>query len=298
MYVGKLWRGVIVNLAVVASLIAFVGLFVVLEFFPVLPLLVLVAGWLLVSSLIVRDIWADVDAREETYELKGYNHWTVYSVVFLLAYVLPLAATLGAANAYVWELHEVETRAMYPSLEPGDTVLVKKTTVRSRPTDMAELVALEAPGTDRQRILRVIASGADNSESTVRLAGDSLYVDDERLTQVPFDTRVASAAGNTTPEYELWVEHNHDDAYLVSLRPSMIDKPTYTQTTLENDQLYLLADNRSFSNDDGDSDSAVDSRDFGPVGRDNLTGTPLYVAWSTSPSSGEIRWNRIGLRLQ
>ncbi|MFB6371988.1 MAG: hypothetical protein ABEN55_02460, partial [Bradymonadaceae bacterium] len=71
MYVGKLAQGLRTNLLFVVALSAVAVLFAVVDFFPGLPLLVLAVGWLVVSSLITRDVWADIDARPETYELRA-----------------------------------------------------------------------------------------------------------------------------------------------------------------------------------------------------------------------------------
>lgn len=297
MYIGQLRRGLVTNLLCALALVAFVGLFAALEFFPVLPLLVLVTGWLVASGIVAATVCEAIDDRAEPYELKGYNHWTIYSATFLLAYVLPLAATIVVSNQFVWELYRVETSAMYPNVKPGDTVLIKKNAYRSAAPSPGQLAFVDIPGTDDRRVLRVLADAETASDGPdVRLAGGTIYVGGERLPQVPFDTRVASAADGDTPEYELWVERNHGHAYVVSLRPSLKGKPNYESTSLDAGEFYFLADNRSYPDDD--DAEAGDSRQIGPIGRDRIVGRPLYIAWSTSPSSGDIRWDRIGLRLQ
>ena len=300
LYVGKLGRGLTANLLFVLPLVGLVALFAALEFFPALPLVVLAIGWLLFTGLVIHEVWSEIDESGESYKLKGFNHWTIYSGTFLLSYVLPIAATIVFSHQAIWELDRVDTRAMYPNLKPGDTVLIKKNAYQSKTPPLSALVALRFPGTDGYRIRRVLANDVVNSLSDapgVRLAGDTIYVGGEQLSQVPYDARLASAAGRPTPDYELWVERNHGNAYVVALRPSLMGKPSYESTDLGSGELYLLTDNRSFPDSDAHSGPG-DSRQFGTVHRDEVAGKPLYIAWSTSPSTGEIRWERIGLRLQ
>jgi len=299
MYVGKLRCGLLANALAVAALAAFVGLFALLEFFPALPLLVLIAGWLVFSALVAADVRAAIDDRSEPYEPKGYNHWTIYGATFLLAYVLPLAATLVVSNQFVWEFETVETNAMYPNLKPGDTAIIHKTAYRSEPPSPGDLVAVDVPGSDETRVLRVVANGAGDAEAAdVRRAGDTIYVGGERLSGLPLGTRIASAAGGHRSDFELWVERNGGRPYVVSLRPSLKGEPSFESTSLDDGELYLLADNRSYPGGEEADTATGDSRQFGAVGRERIVGRPLYVAWSTSPSSGASRWHRIGLRLQ
>lgn len=297
MYVGKPWRGLAANLAYVAGLAALVGMFVVLEFFPLLPLLVLAVGWLVFTTLIVRDVGRTVDEQSEPYELRAYNHWTIYSATALLTYAVPLAAIVGMSTRSVWDLREVEDRAMYPTVRPGETILVDQTAYRSTPPERGDLVALTVPGSDgnRSRILRVVAAGGDR----IQLSAGTIYVNGTRLPRAPVDARLASAAGSETRDWELWVEQNGETTYVVSMRPSHRGEPEFESKELDDDSLYLLADNRSHSEGgDGDTSAPRDSRDFGPVRRGAVAGEPLYVAWSTDPSTGTIRWDRIGTELQ
>jgi signal peptidase I len=297
MYVGKPWRGLAANLAYVAGLAALVGMFVVLEFFPLLPTLVLAVGWLVFTTLIVRDVGRTVDEQSEPYELRAYNHWTIYSATALLTYAVPLAAVIGVSTRSVWDLRQVEDRAMYPTVRPGESVLVDRSAYQSTPPKRGDLVALTVPGSDgnRSRILRVAAAGGDR----IQLSADTLYVNDDRLPRAPLDARLAPAAGSEKRDWELWVERNGETTYVVSMRPSQRGEPEFASKELDDDSLYLLADNRSHSEGgDGDASAPRDSRDFGPVRRGAVAGKPLYIAWSTNPSTGAIRWDRIGTELQ
>jgi signal peptidase I len=297
MYVGKPWRGLAANLAYVAGLAALVGMFVVLEFFPLLPLFVLAVGWLVFTTLIVRDVGRTVDAQSEPYEPRAYNHWTIYSATVLLTYAVPLAAIIGVSTRSVWDLREVEDRAMYPTVQSGETILVDQSAYQSTSPERGELVALTVPGSDgnRSRILRVIAEDGDR----IQLSADTIYVNGARLPRVPLDARLAPSASSDTRDRELWVEQNAQTTYVISVRPSSRGEPEFTSEELDDDSLYLLADNRSHSEGgDGDASAPRDSRDFGPVRRGAVAGKPLYVAWSTDPSTGAIRWDRIGTELQ
>ncbi len=294
MYVGRPWRGLGANLLGVGALAGFVGLFVWLEFFPLLPLLVLAAGWIVFAAMLSAEVRARADELDEAYEPRGYNHWTIYAAVALVTWALPLAATAAVSLRSVWGLATVDDRAMYPTLQAGETVLVDRSAYRSAPPERGELVAVRFPG-ESTRVLRVVAAGGDS----IQWAAGTIYVDGTRLPQVPLDSRLASATLPEGASYELWVERNAETTYVVSLRPAHRDEPEFESTELDDDKVYLLADNRSHpEGDDGEETGPGDSREIGPVRRGAISGEPLYVAWSNSPSTGEIRWSRIGVELR
>ena len=320
------------------ALATFVGLFAWFSFFPLVPGAVFVVGWLVFSGLVASDVRQRIDANDERYELQSYNHWTVYSGLFLVGFVLPIAALLVFSNSFFWGLQPIDSTATYPNARPGDTVLIQKNAFRNRRPAAGELVALRFPGESSYRILRVVAAG----NSTVRLSANSVYVGERRLPRAPLETdatstppvanigestgapesdsqhasassRASSGAPRETKtsesaksgdssysssEFELMVEQNGNQKYVVSVNPAETGKPSFDSYNLAKQELFLLADNRSAPDSESGPSKPRDSRSIGPVGADAIAGKPLYIAWSTDPSSGTVRWGRIGLRLQ
>mgnify|MGYP006282871739 CR=1 FL=1 len=293
LYIGDFKVGILTNVVFVLALAGFVLLFDLLTFFPGLPLLVIAASWLVFTALVIQDVRARIDAHEGPFEEESYNHWTIYGGVFLLAYVLPVGAVVVFTNSFLVGFEKIESARMFPNVKPGDTVLIEKNAYRSKKPKPGDLVALKFPGTDTYRILRVVANGG----SRVQIAANTVYVGERELPQMPLDEHEERA---TSPDgdFELWVEQNGGAKYVVSLLPSAVDEPTFRTQTLAEDELYLLSDNRSRPSEEERSTNPGDSREFGPVRSDAVAGKPLYIAWSTSPQTGEIRWDRIGLRLQ
>lgn len=339
LYVGRFAAGLVANAAFLGLLVAFVGLWTYFEFFPLLPGAVLVVAWLVFTGFVASEVRSIAADRDEPYELKSYNHWTIYSAVVLILYVVPIAGIVLFTGTFFWSVTPIETAGMYPNLTPGDSVLVRKGTYDDRKEPKpGDLVAVQFPGVDGYRILRVLATGP----TTVDRAANEIEVGQRKLPRIPLEATGTSTTASVSEDvpvpasppadgssdgadqadetdgdddsddapnskeeaafdpgaYELMVERNAAAKYVVSLRPSATAKPTFETYELEKDELFLLADNRSAPDRQTGDGDVRDSRVFGPVRRDAISGEPLYVAWSTHPSTGAIRWNRIGLRLQ
>jgi signal peptidase I len=50
-----------------------------------------------------------------------------------------------------------------------------------------------------------------------------------------------------------------------------------------------MADNRN---------AGEDSRQWGPVPWEDITGRPLVIYWSRDPDTRAVRWGRLGLRVR
>jgi hypothetical protein len=61
--------------------------------------------------------------------------------------------------------------------------------------------------------------------------------------------------------------------------------------------MFLLTDNRSQIPLGNERAKIRDSRNFGSLSVDKLRGSPRYILWSQDPDTGDIRWDRIGLRI-
>ncbi len=295
MYVGRLGWGMAWNVLFVAGLAMALAIVTSLEVFPLIPLAVVGLAWLLGAWSVASSVRHTIQEREQPLELESYNHWTVYSAVTLLTYVLPLAVVFVITHQYVWTLQTVSNGAMYPNLLSGDTVLVDRRAFDARSPERGELVAVEREGSPW--IVRRIAARADDS---IRVEGYTFHVNGQQRPQSRLSSeqlRVSSPLVPTDP-FELMAEQNDLRTYAISIVPSARFETGFDSRTLDGNQLYLLADNRSQKAEPLPSGAPIrDSRDFGPVSEDAVRGNPLYVAWSTSQTKG-TRWERIGLTLR
>jgi len=292
-YVGQLLKGVTVNLLFLLMLESFVIVFSILKFFPLLPFLVIMLAWLIFSGFAARSVVGQIDA-EEPYVLRGYNHWTIYSVIFLLTFVVPIGATAQFIGTYLLDFDHVATSAMYPTIQAGDTVLVDMSAYRNAPPKRGDLVAVQPDGDDDFQILRVVGVQGDR----IKIESENVFVNGEPLERSELDKKnMVAGKLEGDGDYLALVEHNHGNRYVISVSPRAFNAARIPQTRLEQGQFFVLADNRSQVPKDREKDIR-DSRNFGPVPLEAIEGEPVYIAWSTDPSTGETRWDRIGLRTQ
>jgi signal peptidase I len=296
MYVGEFIKGLTVNLLFLLMLEVFLITFSVLKFFPLIPFIVLVVGWIVFASMIAVDIGRRAEDLGDDYVLAGYNHWTIYAVVYLLTFLVPIGLSLDFTTNHLWRLETVDTAAMYPTLEPGDTVLVDLNAFRDYAPARGDMVALEPPGSEAVEFLRVVGV----HEDIVRMEGNTLFVNDEAVDHSPLaeDQLPADAHLDDSEELLAWVEHNQGERYVISVSPRVYTELTMPPTRLEPDEYFLLADNRSQIPLGDDDEAAIrDSRNFDQIDGERLVGVPRYVFWSRD-DDGSVRWERIGLRVR
>lgn len=358
LYVGEFKTGVLTNALYVLALLGFILAWTATATFPAAPGVVFALGWIVFTVLVALDVRERIDRSDEPFELRSFNHWTVYSGVFLLTFALPIAGLFAGTGSLLWNVQRADSPSMYPNVQSGDVVLIQKTAYRNRRPRPGELVALQSPGERGYRLQRVVAAG----NSTVRLSsrsadqpfcppGPAISVGDRRIPRVPLEedanttlaqrsdtpslppsgSEHASARSTTSGEepsktdsnetnIELLVEQNAGRKYVVSVqvpdgrsfdnfgpaeRELCEEGPVESRPSdaietynLAEEELFTLSDHRTSSGLDADRPPPGDGRTTGPVDLDSVAGKPLFIAWSSDPRSGAVRWERIGLRLQ
>ncbi len=295
MYIGHILKGITVNLLFVLLLELFVILLSTLKFFPLLPILVLIVAWLLFSTRVAANVLELMAPTADQYVPKAYNHWILYAVVFLLTYLTPIAVTTQFTTRYLWTLAPMQTGAMYPAIEPGDTLLIDRSVYRTQPIKRGDLVAVRAPNTNELTVLRVIAMPGD----IVSIEGINLYLNDELVQSLPLEPEHIQYSGFATrPDMYTWIEQNNPQSYVISLAPNAMHALEMPPVVVPEGHVFLLSDNRSqipFYEEPG---KIRDSRVFGPVAIERIEGKPSFISWSVHPGTQQVRWGRIGLRMQ
>ena len=201
--------------------------------------------------------------------LKAYQRWWMY---FLALAVFYIANSLVAhtARSYIAEAFVVPTRAMSPTIQPGDRVLVDK--LRSNPERLQrnDIVVFRSEGPDSPLyIMRLVGLPGDDIEivqDRVRLNG--LAVDDPHAT-IDEDS------------------------------PPWPDLTNFGPIRIPSDSFFVLGDNRR---------NSKDSRVIGSIPFSDLHGKARMIYWSherrfpdprnrSHYEQGPISWNRIGTRL-
>lgn len=284
-YAGQLLKGISINLFFVLFVELFIISFSFLKFFPALPLFVLTVSW------IVLTIFAIDAARKtltnEPYLLKSFNHPLMYALIATLTFLGPLLATGQFAMTRLLTFVPVEHAALTPSVAPGDVLLVDRTTYTRRTPRRGELLALrEQPN-------------VPNALRTVAVEGDVVRIDgiDILVNELPLQHIELQIAGEQEDLLAM-VEENNGSRYVVAISPRAYTADSMQATELKENEVFALADNRNQIPLPGAQQPPRDSRNFGPLSTDEIIGKPLFIAWSTEPQTGNVRWDRIGLRLR
>ncbi len=292
MYAGQLLKGVTVNLLFLLLLETFVIAFSILKFFPLLPMIVLALAWIVFTAFAAAAVVGQIQGTEGPYVLRGYNHWTIYSLVFVLSFLAPVLGTAHFMSRYLVGLTRTDSAAMYPTLHVGDVALIDKSAFRNRPPRRGDLVAVKPHGQDPVLVLRVVGVAND----VIRIEGETVFVNNEPLERTELaDTALRVPSLDGEGDLLAMVEENNGNRYVISVSPRAFVAHSVPPTKLEHNELFVLADNRSQIRADGHA-KVRDSRDFGPVALSAVDGEPLYIAWSTHDAG--TRWSRIGLRTQ
>ena len=145
--------------------------------------------------------------------------------------LLAVVVSLLLLRLLVYRPVQVVQNSMEPTLQQGDKLLVNTWRAKDQLPPRGAIVVLVPPGETDWVVKRVI--GVDNDEVLIGPAGLRL---------------------NGKPIREDYISQQAGDAT--------------SGGTVPRDSIYVLGDNRPYSND---------SRDFGPVPRENLIGVAVWV---------------------
>lgn len=164
-------------------------------------------------------------------------------VTVALAIVLSLLIRSFVAHAF-----HVESGSMEPTLAPGDRILVNKLT--DNPS-RGDLVVFERP--DGDLVKRVIALEGE----TIHFAEGLIGIDDQWVSDEPY---LSAETAN---------EGTHANRAIPNCDPYE-EADEVRRCTVPERHVFVLGDNRAVS---------FDSRNFGPVPRDDLVGSAAFQFW-------------------
>lgn len=140
--------------------------------------------------------------------------------------------------------HQVQGSSMYPNFEDKEYFLTDKISYRLHLPQRGDVIVFEAPA-DRKKdyIKRIVGLPGE----TVKVQGGKVYVNDELLNEKYLDNSV-----------------------MTSGKIFLSEGVAYTTAS---DEYFVMGDNR---------DHSSDSREWGPVKRDELVGRAWLVYWPPS----------------
>ena len=298
-YIGHAIKGVTINLGFVLGVEAFIILLGVYRFFPLLPLLVCLIAWWVGCALVALDVREQIEARQLErggYLIKSFNNPVAYGVIALMTFFAPILISLDMTQRNLLLVVPVETAAMYPSLLPGDVVLVDRHGFDDGGVELGDVVAVQddAPLAP-VHLLRVTAVEGDKIRV---LDGEMVYLEGELLAKTPVELD-PPGGGGVPKMMRTLIETNRERRYPVAYSRATTMMTSLPPLQLEEGEMFLLADNRSQAplSEPSSARPIRDSRDFGPRRVDQVRGAPRYILWSRDPDDDAVRWERIGIKL-
>lgn len=275
---GFTGRGVLVNLAFVLMWFAFAMYWVVNKFYPVEPTLWFLVGWF---GLLLLSAW---DAARAPGRSAGPVTTFYLLAMLVCTWLVPLASVYAFARENIAEVVRVDSPAMFPTLIPGDRVLVDKHVYRisrPRPGDIVYYHSEGAPNPSFGRVLAIEGEIVSVVQRAIYVSGMSVVHSD---VGGDYAGEFARRTGVLPSDVGALFEVNGSAVYWIS-EPRMGGDPSFESGDwfVRERQLFVLNDNRSV---------ADDSRRAGPVMLDEVIGMPVYVLGNRSEHRAQIEHTR------
>ncbi len=186
-------------------------------------------------------VWIFARAQRREYRLRWYNRWYFYPLLAAAVGVSTLLLVANRESMLGYATYRIPSGSMAPTVEPGDLIVVD-----TRPPTLASLRVGDIVVTDSIR-----RPGERNLRRIVALGGQHVVIDDTGL-QVD---GVLQA-------------HTHQQGADL-MAPNWM---RFADVELDDDELYLMGDNRG---------NSVDSRTEGPYTRSQVHGKATAIWWSS-----------------
>jgi signal peptidase I len=281
-YCGKLTRGLAFGLLYGFAIPAILGLFAYHG-----PVSTVLFGFLMIAATIGVVAVATVDAcrlarrTRHDYAPKAYNCPGIYLLLGLLIQGSNIGYALHVRGS-LFEAFRVPAASEYPTIVPGDRILVDKTTYRKTTPSRGDTILFKPPNEHWRThyVKRVVAIAGDTVEikdgfvsvNGARLPREAIAPASIKAPQVKVDSRVLEGdffeETNGLCKYTVFLASRDGEAILGC---DALVVPAY--------HCFVLGDNRNYS---------LDSRHFGPIPYAAVTGRIDYVYWPADT------WMRFG----
>ncbi|MGC9457012.1 MAG: signal peptidase I [Halothiobacillaceae bacterium] len=204
----------------------------------------------------------------------------------------PILLVVLLIRSFAYEPFRIPSGSMMPTLLVGDFILVNKYAYGLRlpvantlilpigSPERGDVAVFKYPRDEKiDYIKRVVGLPGDR----IAVRGEHLYVNGERMAQVPDGTYAGDAAGRMRGA-GIFIEDLDGREHRILLEPNQ-SRPS-GEWVVPEDAYFVIGDNRDNSND---------SRFWGFVPADNLVGRAEVIWMSYDWSAGDFQGDRIGM---
>jgi len=268
-YLGQAWRGALVYVAMLATGLLVIAVEALVLIYPSRPIVIggvtlaFGVGFGFVAFL-ARDAYYLARRTPSARRIGA-------ALLFLVAGVALSEVLVEPVSRCLVRPYKVPSASMSPTLLVGDHVLADMMSFGAR-------YRLWSFGRTLRRFRPVEAPRS----------GDIVVVLNPRDTEQEFMKRVVAVAGETVEmrDRRLYVDGAAvDEPFAVYRRGGMPASAQFGPVTVPAGHVFVLGDNR---------DESIDSRIWGAVPVESVTGLVRAVYWSWDAADGSVRWSRVG----
>jgi signal peptidase I len=263
-YLGALRQGVVIAALYVLAMPALVVLIVALDR-GLAP-----AVWLVIGFSWLLRVLAAMHAAFVAKRVRSVEASKFYTLGACMGFAA-LGVGLGQISSEVVRKHVLERLVVpatsgRPNIDAGDRLVITKLTARDREARRGDLITFVVPGEMAIFVKRVVATEGE----TVSVAGGVVSVDGVAFATSPCESIDGLAL---SPEATCLIERTFEGAsYPIQHRGKGDAAPSLVPAG----HVFVLGDNRSESHD---------SRHFGPVSLDAVTGRVRAIWWPSERRS-------------
>jgi len=278
-YCGRIIRGLVFALLCTVPFVVIAGLFI--HEAAVKLSLILITGFVSVVALVaIIDSWYLARHTKPEYELKDYNRWYVYLLLWLISIGGSTTHSLYFRDNYM-QAFRVPTASSYPTLLLGDRFLANKLAYRDKDPKRGDLVVFVNPQNRRVNFVkRVVALAGD----TVEIKDNDLYINGQKLVRTRIDDSMLSEIkvepSGRILKGNVYEETNNGAKYKICFTSGVgLESADFAGATVPQYHCFVLGDNRN---------SSEDSRHYGSVPLATIKGRADYLYWPAKD------WTRFG----
>ena len=232
---------------------------------PRVNILIFMLIWCATNVYVIKDAVATARRANNPFELRRFNRWYVYVVIMVVVGLGHGLVNQYVINTYLFRSYKIPVGSMSPTLVEGDHVVSDTLTYRVKGPRRGDIVIFKYPEDEtKQFVKRIIGMPGE----TIQIKNKAVYINEKPLDDEEYTQRIDPGI----------------------IEGSEIPRDNFGPTVVPRQSYFVLGDNR---------DQSLDSRFFGSVEREKITGRVRVIYLSVPkkwPAEG-IRWERIGLPL-
>lgn len=198
-----------------------------------------------------------------SYSMKKYNKWYIYILYWFVASFVIQTIVEISIKSNIAQAYKIPSVAMMQTLQIGDHIIADKFTYKTSGPKRGDIVIFPFPeNPSKDFIKRVIALG----DETLEIIDKKILINGNILN-------------------EPYVTHSDERIIPKELQP----RDNFGPTTIPADSVFVMGDNR---------DNSYDSRFWGFVKKSSIKGKAVSIYWSRDKENSEVRWDRIGKKIE